>query len=263
MALNWKPGFNTISKLIIQLWLFGLFLHIFGLPALERFNDKKVVVVNSFRRSGGTPAPAVTIAVAGKNANGWKDKLVFNEFMRKICKDANTTVIDCIESQTYNTSEIVKRVKLGLGHFATEVKEPWKENFSNAFAGRTYTLDISKNIKTNDIHENPLRIVLKSNLLYDLYIHDPKFFIVSRNPDPVYPVVHKNVDPKDLPYLYPFTLTEVEELNVPHDPCNEDPDYNYRECIRESFSRRIGCKTKWGKVSTKDLPLCADIQQFR
>ena len=263
MDLGWKNGFNTILKLIIQFWLLGLFMHIFGLPALKRFNDKKVVVVTSSRQSGGTPAPAVTIAVAGKDNNGWKEKALFFEFVQIICKNANTTVIDCIESQTYNLSEIVTSVKLGLGKYDTQLQEPWKEDFSNAFAGRTYTLDIPKNLRVNAISENPLRIVLQANLSYDLYIHDPKFFFVSRNPDPVYPVVHKKVDPKDLPYYYPFTLTEVEELNVPHDPCNEDPDYNYRECIRESFSRRIGCKTKWGKVSTKDLPLCADIQQFR
>ena len=128
MALNWKPGFNTISKLIIQLWLLGLFLHIFGLPALKRFNDKKVVVVTSARQSGGTPAPAVTIAVAGKNSNGWKDQTVFYRFVKMICKDANTTVIDCIESQTYNLSEIVSSVKLGLGtigKYAKKIKEPW------------------------------------------------------------------------------------------------------------------------------------------
>ena len=49
MDLGWKNGFNTILKLIIQFWLLGLFMHIFGLPALKRFNDNKVVVVTSSR----------------------------------------------------------------------------------------------------------------------------------------------------------------------------------------------------------------------
>ena len=49
MALNWNSSFKVISKLILQLWLLGIFLHIFGLPALKRFNDNKVVVVTSSR----------------------------------------------------------------------------------------------------------------------------------------------------------------------------------------------------------------------
>ena len=63
--------------------------------------------------------------------------------------------------------------------------------------------------------------------------------------------------------MYPITLTEVEELNVPEDPCNEDPEYNYRECIKESFSRRVGCRTKWDDIQLKELPLCENHEQFR
>ena len=96
-----------------------------------------------------------------------------------------------------------------------------------------------------------------------MFIHDPSFFYVTRNPDSAHPGIHKKVDPKELPYMYPITLTEVEELNVPDDPCNEDPDYNYRECIKESFSRRVGCRTKWDDIQLKDLPLCENHEQFR
>ena len=102
---------------------------------------------------------------------------------------------------------------------------------------------------------NPLRIVLekKENLHYDLFIHDPKYFYVSRNPNPGHPSVRKHVNPEMLPYAYPFTLTEVEELNVPDDPCNPDPSFNYRDCISESISRKVGCSVKWGEPLRKDL----------
>ena len=63
--------------------------------------------------------------------------------------------------------------------------------------------------------------------------------------------------------MYPITLTEVEELNVPDDPCNEDPDYDYRNCIKESFLRKVGCTTKWDNIKHKDLPLCGNHTQFR
>ena len=266
MDLSVKRGFHTILKLVIQLWLLGLFFHIFGLPALKRFQDKKVVVVTSTKESGGTPAPAVTIVASGNDTkSGWKEKGPISKFVEQNCNEANSTktIIDCIERQTYDIFEVVKSVKFGLGYYSKKVKDPWIEDFSYANAGRTYTLNISKKLHPSSVFRNPLRIVLKTDLLYDLFIHDPSFFYISRNPDPAHPSIHKKVDPKELPYMYPITLTEVEELNVPDDPCNEDPEYNYRDCIKESFSRRVGCRTKWDKELGNDLPLCKNLSQFR
>ena len=65
------------------------------------------------------------------------------------------------------------------------------------------------------------------------------------------------------PFIYLFALTEVVELNVPDDPCNKDPDYNFRKCLKESFMMRIGCRTKWDDVELKDLPLCATMKEFK
>ena len=73
MVSSFKNDVFMISKLIIQLWLLGLFLHFFGMPALKRFHEKKVIVVRSVRESDGTPIPAITIAVKGKESgNGLK-----------------------------------------------------------------------------------------------------------------------------------------------------------------------------------------------
>ena len=168
MDKSLKSGISTILKLIIQLWLLGLFLHIFGLPALKRFQDKKVIVVTSTKETGPTPAPSVTIAVRNKQTGiGWK-KTQIRGFVKKLCAYANTTetIIDCIERQTYNMSEIDAKVKFGIGYFAKVVTEPWKEDFSYRYAGRTYTLDISKKMRVQSVWSNPLRILLKENLLY-------------------------------------------------------------------------------------------------
>ena len=37
----------TILRFILQLVLFGLFLYIFGQPALKRYQEKKVMVVTA------------------------------------------------------------------------------------------------------------------------------------------------------------------------------------------------------------------------
>ena len=62
--------------------------------------------------------------------------------------------------------------------------------------------------------------------------------------------------------MYPVALTEVQELDVPNDPCNADPKYNFRKCLKESFLRKVGCKTEWDDGKLEDLPLCASQEQF-
>ena len=70
----------------------------------------------------------------------------------------------------------------------------------------------------------------------------------------------KEVYPEDLPYYYPIAVTEVDELSgMPDDPCDENPDYNDQECIKEYKIRTAGCKTKW---DTNNYPLCTRFEDF-
>ena len=317
MILNSKNATLTILKLIIQIWLLGLFLYFFGFPALKKYQEKKVLVVTSKRNTNGTQAPALAIVVKRKETKtGWKKegfahmgsegrlysskstnggkglknskKKVISPHVEKkcqswgcagfvptLCKDANSTetIVSCIEQQTYNLSEIIASVTLGdtVQGFSNEVKNPnWTEDFTHNYAGRAYILDLPINLRSFSFSENALTIGLKAignngdnDVNYEIYIHDPTFFHVTRNPEPVHPSIREHVDFETLPRLYSFALTEVEELNIPDDPCNEDPDYNFRKCLKESFTRRIGCRTKWDDVQLKDLPLCASITQFK
>ena len=143
------------------------------------------------------------------------------------------------------------------------MKDPnWIEDFLHTYAGRTYTLDLPIKLKASSLPDSILRIGLNISFNFEIYIHDPKFFYVTRNPEPGHPCIRQYVDSQELPYVFAFALTEVEELNVPEDPCNEDPDYNFQRCINERFSKRVGCRTKWDNGQDKDLPLCASIKQF-
>ena len=266
--MNGKHAFFVILRLIVQIWLFGMFLHFFGKPALERYLDKKVIVVTSRRETGGTPAPALTIVVKRSDTGtAWKKEALRSKlFVESICgepKNQNQSITDCIEENTYDQSEISQSVNLGLGFFSTTVKDPWVEDFTYSFLGRIYTLNITKKLRFDSLKDCPLRIGLEPNLNYDLFIHDPKYFYVTRNPESGAPSVRKTVNPAELSYFYSFALTEVEELDVPMDRCNNDPDYNFRTCVKESFSMQAGCKTKWDNFGHSYLQPCATIQQFR
>ena len=66
-----------------------------------------------------------------------------------------------------------------------------------------------------------------------------------------------------IPKYYPFALTEVVELDVHHDRCDDNPDYNFGACVEESFGKRVGCKTKWDYFVNSDLQFCSTYQQYR
>ena len=199
--LMFRLGFNDIVKLILQLWLLGLFMRYFGLPALERYHNKEVIVVTSKRESEGIPVPAVTIAVQKNDTkNGWKDTEIKWGFVKRLCSSGNTAeaITDCIEKQTYNLSEIVTGVDLGFWRFSNKVEDVnWKEDFAHSYAGRTYTLELSLKLRVVGLQEedqsdiayynkrsrNILNIGLQENLSYELFIHDPKYFYVTTNVD--------------------------------------------------------------------------------
>ena len=265
MVSSFRNAVSITSKLIIQLWLLGLFLHFFGMPALKRFHEKKVIVVRSVRESDGTPIPAITIAVKGKESgNGWKKTGLHLHITKEHCKNAKSVgdLNKCVEGLTYDLSETSSGVTVGIvKDFDWKIKEPkWTEDYLHNYAGRIYTLEHPLQLNPSILTGAFLRIELKNDHMYDLYIHDPKNFYLTENPEPGFPYVRKEVDPRDLPYYYNLALTEVEELNVPHDPCNEDPNFNYKQCIKEYLSKIVGCRTKWDNNS---YPLCQNIGDFR
>ena len=53
------------------------------------------------------------------------------------------------------------------------------------------------------------------------------------------------------------------KLNLPRKPCNDDPTYNYRSCIKESLSKMIGCRMPWDKDSDQARSICSTMEQYR
>ena len=65
-----------LVKTLVQIALFVIFLYFFGLPAIKRYQDKKVMVVTSKRDTEGIEAPAITIAALNPDTlSGWKGNI--------------------------------------------------------------------------------------------------------------------------------------------------------------------------------------------
>ena len=236
----------------LQLVLLGVFLRFFGLPAVERYQRMEVMVVSSRRDTGGIQAPAITIAAL----TGWKDG--FHDLESKGSSNFNSY----IEQKTYNQSETLNDVILGWKNESLLNQEGVvTEDFTVPPAGRYYTINILKKIGPNYMVDQ-LFVVL-FNINYRIWIHDPNFFIITENPTFV-PALLKVLEPnRTSSHYYCLTLTEVEELDVPEDPCNTDPDYSFQACVRKSLSSELGCRTKWDRWSHQDIPLCTEMEQFR
>ena len=258
MFSSWtvKDIFNcTSAKFLLQILLFGLFLYFFGIPAVERYQEKKVLVVKSVRDTGGLEAPAVTIIVKRNTTHtGWKKPdLYVSNFVQNSCgtkKRKNQTITACIEKRTFDRSEICTAVNIGVGRYSRPANVAWTEDFAHSYNGRQYTFNIDKKLRMGKPIQDFLRIRFKSNLEYVLYFHDPRYFYISRYPERAPPSVQKIVDPGKLPYYYRLGLTEVNEYNHLENPCNEDPNYNFNACVKERFARMVGCKTKAGLAIT-------------
>ena len=112
----------------MQIWLFGMFLYLFGEPAIERYLAKKVMVVTSTRETVGTEAPALTLIAIGKNAStGWKKEGLRAPLVDAFCGELsqNQSIQGCIEENTYNISETSKSVNILSSEFLVIISQMW------------------------------------------------------------------------------------------------------------------------------------------
>ena len=84
----------------VQVLLLTTFLHFFGFPAISRFEKKEVLVVEATKETEGIPLPAITIAVV-------------NQIKDDSCFDKNASIERCVERDTLNRSEMLRRVVIG------------------------------------------------------------------------------------------------------------------------------------------------------
>ena len=87
-----------------------------------------------------------------------------------------------------------------------------------------------------------------------------------------------SLTPSSVSQYYRLALTEVNELDLPADPCNNDPDNRFHACIRKNISGQVsfqeksvftqtnvqvGCRTTWDSWSDKNQPVCSRSTQYR
>ena len=229
-------------RLLLQILLLATFLHFFGLPAIEKYERKEVMVVETSKDTDGIPLPAITLLFANDAPENQK---------YRSCYHLNVSVADCLETNTPIISNILKKILLGF-----EKKEMLVlgENeiigdLAATRAGRIFTLRLpGLKIGPNDA-ETQFFLFLAPTFV-NVMLHDPDFFIFNDNPYGM-PTVTTVFDAATMfSHYHRIALSEIRELDLPTDPCNNDQTYNFNSCVRRSLARQVKniegqCQGRW------------------
>ena len=136
----------VVAKVVLQIVLLTLFMWYFGVPALNKYHDKKVMIVESRDSRGSIPAPLITFCRRNSILRKtWKNGTA----VANICTDEEN-IAECIKSATFDQNETVTKAELGF-EAKTLLSNPsfWTEDFTYTKYGRCYTLDVNENLTTD------------------------------------------------------------------------------------------------------------------
>ena len=253
-------------KPIVQLLLISIFLQFFGLPSIHRFMDKRMLSVTSKKNTGGLAAPVVTIAPRNpRTKRGWSGNTTsYPKVVEDVCGHQQEAIGGCIQNETFSNSDAFKDVILGFTEKKSLLEQEGllTEDFTTSWYGRTYTLDIHRKIGPDDKLDQ-FFLVLGRNLDYRIFVHDPTYFVINTNPIGLPSLVFKIKTNESRSHYYQITLTEMEEVDHPEDPCETDSNYNFQTCVKESLSKQVGCRLPWDPSTNQDLPKCGSLNEYR
>ena len=139
----------------------------------------------SKKNTGGIAAPAVTIAPRNpRTKRGWVGNTTsYPKVVEDVCGHQQEIIEGCIKNETFSNSDAFKDVILGFTEKKSLLDQEglWREDFTTSWYGRTYTLDIHRQIGPDD-KQDQFFLVLGRNLKYSIFVHDPAYFVLNDNP---------------------------------------------------------------------------------
>ena len=217
-------------RLILQILLLAIFFHFFGLPAIHKYHKKDVMIVKTDKDTNGIPLPAISLAFTN-------DAPEIQKY--RSCYSLNVSIEDCLQTNAPDISMILKKTMLG---YTKKKRLFWgKDNLTSTLddnrAGLVFTLTFPLSIGPDD-NESEFFLFLKPTFC-SVMLHDPNFFTYNDNPFGI-PTTSEKFDAGTMFSHYRrLALTEMQELNIPADPCNNDIGYNFNFCVRKSLAQQV------------------------
>ena len=100
------------------------------------------------------------------------------------------------------------------------------------------------------------------SLQYKMFFHDPTFFLIS-NIEHTFPGLMVKEDRNDSYTRLYLSVTEYVDLIRKLNPCKDDPEYDFQLCVRNSLTRKLGCRVPWDLLSSEDFPVCSELDELR
>ena len=69
-------------------------------------------------------------------------------------------------------------------------------------------------------------------------LHDLNFFMLNENPNGI-PAARTKFNATMFSHYHRIALSEIQELDLPTDPCNNDQNYNFNSCVRRSLAKQV------------------------
>ena len=243
-----KLSLVLVSKTILQLFLFFLFLGFFGIPSLTQYQKKETIVVESELDTNGIEAPAVTIQ-ATLNKFGWKsvdDESIWHNFvLHEHCESINMTIEQCIHNDSMRLTDFLANAQIEKNFDSTaplllniSASSPyWREDMTPTVFGKYFTFKAPKSIKLSQ--DYCMTFVLVKNFTFYVFVHDKDFFLNNANPlgPPSNYWTFEGHFQRN--HYQELTLIKHTKLNLDRKPCEEDPAYSFTKCIKENSSKKV------------------------
>ena len=263
----------------VILFLIVSFIIFFGVPSLKSFLRRGIYTDEEKVSKPFIPLPAVTICARNPNKSltGWKDDVVdgsTNEdnsnagmnanYIAQECGAVASSKLDnCIKRKSFKLSETVQSCRLGIHSEAENLidSEFWTSDMTVSEHGMCYTINYPKKVGTDPFKE-VLTFLFDKDLHYKVLIHDSNFFLLTANPS-VIPQIMLELNGEDTKtQMYFLKATKRFLMNRKEQPCVEDKSYSFTKCIKESLSKKVGCRLEWNLMENSSLPICTSMKDI-
>ena len=134
------------ARVTLQLALLCIFFWFFGLPAITKYQEETVVVVESLRPTDGIPSPTVTIFANNDDLNGVHQGTYKNGGFEQVCSNLkrNNTIDDCIDKNSNEKSDFLVDILLGYKRPRSLMSvQNVNDEFTRPLYGRYHSLDFT------------------------------------------------------------------------------------------------------------------------
>ena len=146
----------------------------------------------------------------------------------------------------------------------------WSSYMASVLYGMCHTFLFPRKVEANQLTTTTIQssvFFLDPSLNYRIIIHDPKFYHILTKFG-IFPRIWleyktgQNMEAGNYEFSE-ITVIEHHLLNRPEQPCEEEEDYDFLQCVKTSQARMVGCRPPWDIWSPHTIPLCQTMEQLQ